>query len=294
MLYINYMLWHIITNSTEFFGGRRKGSLPYISNRSDAEFNPCKGEIMIEKFCESCGKPFYVRPSRKEKSRFCSTRCWTQSEESKKIVSETQRIRHKLNPIKKENNKNYIGFKTTCEFCGNIFESFRSRERKYCSYSCASKDLKGEKCGAWKGGVSPRTSNTKWYKIRDSVWGRDLYKCVYCGSNHRIVAHHIKPYRYGGKDEIDNLETVCGHCHPLIEKYHTEIMYENAIILKCYDCKKCLSGIMESCPLSPVYKGLIEFLSNKATLLQNDPVEWAYREKYCLDEMVAINKQGRH
>jgi hypothetical protein len=57
-----------------------------------------------------------------------------------------------------------------------------------------------------------------WNLIRYQVILRDGRKCSNCG----IVAdsldvHHIKPRRYGGTDDMDNLTTLCRKCHIKLE-----------------------------------------------------------------------------
>jgi 5-methylcytosine-specific restriction endonuclease McrA len=42
--------------------------------------------------------------------------------------------------------------------------------------------------------------------------------CVACGSREDLVAHHRIPRRYGGLDQLDNLEPVCRRCHPSVER----------------------------------------------------------------------------
>jgi len=51
---------------------------------------------IIEKKCQTCGCIYNVKPYRKNTSRFCSTKCWTQSEESRFIVKVSTTIRSRL------------------------------------------------------------------------------------------------------------------------------------------------------------------------------------------------------
>jgi 5-methylcytosine-specific restriction endonuclease McrA len=43
-------------------------------------------------------------------------------------------------------------------------------------------------------------------------------RCRYCGSPEDLVAHHKVPRRYGGLDQVSNLEPVCRSCHPSVEQ----------------------------------------------------------------------------
>ena len=61
---------------------------------------------------------------------------------------------------------------------------------------------------------------TEWLETRQLVLERDNYRCVRCGSvypPHYI--HHILAQKEGGKDNLDNLETLCHKCHVQTESY---------------------------------------------------------------------------
>lgn len=60
---------------------------------------------------------------------------------------------------------------------------------------------------------------------------RDNHECYFCKKNVHDVCekegsgntiHHIIPKRFGGKDEPDNLITICLHCHQKLEKLITK------------------------------------------------------------------------
>lgn len=50
-------------------------------------------------------------------------------------------------------------------------------------------------------------------KKRHQVFRRDGYKCQDCGSNLRLIAHHLCLRKKGGTDLIENLITLCDSCH---------------------------------------------------------------------------------
>lgn len=54
-----------------------------------------------------------------------------------------------------------------------------------------------------------------WSKIREEVLIRDDYTCQVCLSkaSTRFHIHHILKRKEGGTDHLDNLVTVCPHCH---------------------------------------------------------------------------------
>ena len=77
---------------------------------------------------------------------------------------------------------------------------------------------KGEKCAAWKGGVTlkDRLERMKFREIlQKKVFERDNYTCQICGVNGDLQVDHIKPWvdypelRFS----IDNCRTLCAKCH---------------------------------------------------------------------------------
>jgi uncharacterized CHY-type Zn-finger protein len=212
---------------------------------------------MVEVICHACGKRFSVKPYRANKARFCSSSCWARSDESKKIVSDTVRRRHLENPSIGSLNPNWKE-KVECEClnCGKDFKVMPSRKRLFCCSKCSNEYLVGPCSPNWKGGVTPRTVTTKWKKLRQEVFERDVFKCKYCNSSKKLVAHHVRPVRYGGIDALDNLETVCASCHQKVEKHHFENILEEVIANKCCQCmnnyadgrKDCK---VKRCPLYP-------------------------------------------
>jgi 5-methylcytosine-specific restriction endonuclease McrA len=51
-----------------------------------------------------------------------------------------------------------------------------------------------------------------WEKIREAILHRDG-KCMNCGATWGLAPHHIRSRGAGGKDELDNLITLCMVCH---------------------------------------------------------------------------------
>ena len=53
-----------------------------------------------------------------------------------------------------------------------------------------------------------------WQLLRLSVFQRDNYTCVYCGSTEKpLHCDHVVPYSKGGSNELDNLATSCPSCN---------------------------------------------------------------------------------
>jgi hypothetical protein len=80
---------------------------------------------------------------------------------------------------------------------------------------------KGEKCHLWRGGVSQgynlHFTERKWKKQAARVLRRDNYQCQLCGSNKKLNAHHIIPWRVEHNDKMSNLITLCDSCHGRVE-----------------------------------------------------------------------------
>lgn len=48
---------------------------------------------------------------------------------------------------------------------------------------------------------------------RAAVYERDENKCLKCGSSFDLTLDHILPKSRGGKNDFDNLQTLCGKCN---------------------------------------------------------------------------------
>lgn len=53
-------------------------------------------------------------------------------------------------------------------------------------------------------------SHTRW-----SVWERDNFTCLTCGSRKNLSIDHIHPFSKGGTEELENLQTLCMGCNSL-------------------------------------------------------------------------------
>lgn len=63
---------------------------------------------------------------------------------------------------------------------------------------------------------------SRWERLRRAAFLRDDYVCCRCGRvcversrdhGERPHCDHVMPKDQGGKDELDNLQTLCGSCH---------------------------------------------------------------------------------
>jgi 5-methylcytosine-specific restriction protein A len=65
--------------------------------------------------------------------------------------------------------------------------------------------------------VTQRGYGHAWRKLRRIVLARDKYLCQLCLKSGRVteaqVVDHITPKAKGGTDNLDNLQSLCNHCH---------------------------------------------------------------------------------
>jgi 5-methylcytosine-specific restriction endonuclease McrA len=123
-----------------------------------------------------------------------------------------------------------------CLMCNRGFKP-EKRRIKYCSDNCRMQALHEvqtkEDHPSWRGGTVKgrrRLEITNEYKNwRLSVFKRDKYLCVLCGSNKDICVHHIKPlslYPELGM-ALHNGATLCKTCH--LKTYYKEERFEPLI-----------------------------------------------------------------
>jgi group II intron reverse transcriptase/maturase len=63
----------------------------------------------------------------------------------------------------------------------------------------------------WEGDTTLEKAH--WTELRLEVLARDHYRCTQCGSTENLQVHHVCARRYHGPDQMDNLQTLCAHCH---------------------------------------------------------------------------------
>lgn len=110
------------------------------------------------------------------------------------------------------------------EICRNVgcSDLIRSPFTHYCCYKCKKVFEKYHRI------------NFTWKGVRFQVFQRDHWKCVKCGSNHRLEVDHIKPialmkcFGYTKMNlksykeyvyNMENLRTLCYECHKLVTKH---------------------------------------------------------------------------
>lgn len=58
-----------------------------------------------------------------------------------------------------------------------------------------------------------RPQPAQWRELRDSVFRRDGFLCVYCGNGGKVECDHVIPASKGGRHDLDNLVTACKPCN---------------------------------------------------------------------------------
>lgn len=217
---------------------------------------------MITKVCKICGKNFRVAPIRKNNAKCCSRKCmnlFALKGTFKKCKQCRKKFYVRLYLIKRKqgifcSRKCFCKFKKLkskkiikkCKQCEKEFKTYH-KNANFCCQQCAgkfkqgksnsSKGIKrpqqsGEKCGAWKGGIT-----SKYHKVRTSLeiklWKINVFKknnfaCQKCGDNKggNLKAHHIFNFAQYPKlrTSIKNGITLCEKCHI---KFHNKYGYTN-------------------------------------------------------------------
>ena len=147
--------------------------------------------------CEQCGKSFedFISQPRK----YCSTECAIEA-------SITTPYTH------------------ICTYCGEEYETDK-KAQQFCSTVCAGKAKRGENHFNWSGG-HPKYYGPNWKDQRYKVLQRDNHTCQLCGyqpdEDTTLDVHHIVPLSkfddgWESANSLDNLISLCHHCHMLVE-----------------------------------------------------------------------------
>lgn len=67
--------------------------------------------------------------------------------------------------------------------------------------------------------ITKHHNSRAWRDISDHVRRIDG-QCAICHRTEKLVVHHLRAYRNGGTDDINNLLTMCNSCHT---RYETSI-----------------------------------------------------------------------
>lgn len=136
----------------------------------------------------------------------------------------TKEIREKMRQAKLRNPTRYWkGKKFSDEYKKKLSDAHKGQ--KPWSIGKHRVDMQGKNHWNWRGGINPENMKVRRsleYKLwRESVFKRDNYTCVWCGSKNghgkRVIlnADHIKPFALFPELRlaIDNGRTLCVPCH---------------------------------------------------------------------------------
>ncbi len=92
--------------------------------------------------------------------------------------------------------------------------------------------LKGEKHPHWNNGSSFEPYSVDWTKtLKRSIKERDKFRCHICGSDNKLMVHHID---YNKKNcNLDNLVTLCNSCHSKTNSNRNKWIKYFKDILRC-------------------------------------------------------------
>lgn len=65
----------------------------------------------------------------------------------------------------------------------------------------------------WKFGPSDGARPYIPVSLRRAVYDRDGNACLHCGAREALSLDHIHPWSMGGKDTLENLQTLCRSCN---------------------------------------------------------------------------------
>ena len=177
-----------------------------------------KDKILVS--CFQCERELLKKPSLVRGDKvFCSQKCYSLGKLNGKIV--------------------------LCSHCGNeVYKrlgSLESTKNSFCSQRCSHLYHKGDRCGSWRGGVTPerkKIRDSKQYKEwRTQIFERDNYTCQECGARNGngkaiyLHAHHIKSFHNFPelRFEIDNGVTMCEECHKLTDNFGMKAKKDKSI-----------------------------------------------------------------
>src|SRR4051812_42089109 len=73
-------------------------------------------------------------------------------------------------------------------------------------------------------------STYRWRKLREQVFARDGRVCRVCGTTQNLEVDHIVPKVNGGRDELVNLQVLCGpHNRSKGDGLNTPLVYNHGV-----------------------------------------------------------------
>lgn len=159
--------------------------------------------------CKICNKVIIPKNGHQARKKYCSKKC-------------------------KDRASNYIkgNKKILCPDCKKPMTAYSNSCRK-CSYK--KMDIRAEKNGMWKGGIS-NNYQMRIYRTILKDNGVDINICSICGltKEKRMCIHHIDGNH--GNNKLENLLPLCFNCHG---RSHIK----DKVKLVCKYCKKEFEGL---------------------------------------------------
>lgn len=192
------------------------------STQSQAARKPRTGKRLGDTiYCDNCKNPFYRSPANRLKrgsGQYCSRKCMAAA------FTGRQSPKKGTHPTK------------PCDQCGTLLTRpawwMAQNRMAFCNHRCfgawKAANWRGENNPSWVGG-KPHYYGPNWKRQSRECRRRDKHQCQLCGIHETmwrraLDVHHIKPFRFFGKDEykaankLTNLITLCGRCHTFLEK----------------------------------------------------------------------------
>lgn len=109
-------------------------------------------------------------------------------------------------------------------------------------------------------GKAPRTflSQGEWERIRQFVFRKNGFRCVYCGSKYRLEAHE-KYFVNGDNLVLQNVLCVCHKCHEALHPGFALVRNRLPQVVKWF-CK--VNGVGEAEAMSIMYAAFQKFRKN--------------------------------
>lgn len=126
-------------------------------------------------------------------------------------------------------NKGKYRTRKSCSSCGVYSRYIKASGQ---CRKCWKPAMAGENHYNWKGGITPLNyaiRRSYAYKLwRRAVFGRDDYKCQFCGSSGYLEADHIKMFAFYPelRFDINNGRTLCKECHMKTPTYKKHKLVE--------------------------------------------------------------------
>ncbi len=200
---------------------------------------------MPDQNCEECGETYYVKPSKSDRSKYCSRECFDESQKNRttltcefceetyeKKKSHAAESRFCSRECKDRFKRTYNEWRETvhCATCGADLkrERYETKRHKhhFCDDTCRgewiSKNRRGKDAPNWQGGAT-LSFGSRWPQVRKRVFDRDRV-CQYCGEDGTetyLDVHHIVPRRefevVDDANTLVNLVLLCRSCHKRAE-----------------------------------------------------------------------------